>query len=257
MNIENEILYKITEDMLMNIVICDDEKSTCAELENVILNYASKYNIKLHIDVFFSGDSLIKYICNAEVPDILFLDIEIPGNNGVVVGDYIRRILENEQMFIIYISSREQYAMQLFQNRPFDFLVKPLDERKIFHVLDCIYHIAGKDNHSFEYQSKGGVYRIQYKDILYFQSAGKKINVVMKHEIKDFYGKLTNVEKNIPHNIFLSIHKSYLINFNYVKEYTYEWVKMLNGDILSISKTNRATVRRKIMEREFNEFRNG
>ena len=45
--------------------------------------------------------------------------------------------------------------------------------------------------------------------------------------------------------VFLRIHKSYLVNKNYVKEFTYEWVKMLNGDVLNISKINRADVRRK------------
>ena len=244
------------EVMLMNIIICDDEKNTCAELEGIISRYASKYNLKLYIDIFFNGNTLIEYLYKEEVPDILFLDIEIPGNNGVAVGEYIRRVLENEQMFIVYISSKEQYAMQLFQNRPFDFLVKPLDMNKIVQVLDCIFRIMGKDNNSFEYQSNGALYRVQYKDIMYFQSIGKKISIVMKHEIRDFYGKLTDVEKKIPHDIFLNIHKSYLINFNYVKEYTYEWVKILNEDILNISKRNRAMVRRRIMEREFDEFRN-
>lgn len=48
----------------------------------------------------------------------------------------------------------------------------------------------------------------------------------------------------------MNIHKSYLINFNYVVEYTYEWVKIINGDILNISKVNRSEIRRKILEIE-------
>ena len=43
---------------------------------------------------------------------------------------------------------------------------------------------------------------------------------------------------------------------NYVKEFTYEWVKMLNGDVLNISKINRADVRRKILESAADEFKN-
>ena len=240
----------------MRAIICDDEKSTCAELEQMLLNYASERTIKLDVDVFFSGDTLTNYLYKEESPDILFLDIEIPVFNGVVVGDYIRRVLENEQIFIIYISSKEQYALQLFKNRPFDFLVKPLDEKKIFHILDNIYRILGKSNCAFEYQNKGVAYRIQYRDILYFQSVGRKINIIMRQEIKCFYGKLADVAVKIPEYLFLNIHKSYLVNFNYVKEYTYEWVKMANGDILNISRANRATVRRKILERETDEFRN-
>ena len=68
--------------------------------------------------------------------------------------------------------------------------------------------------------------------------------------------KLDEIEKRIPENVFLRIHKSYLVNKNYVKEFTYEWVKMLNGDVLNISKINRADVRRKILESAADEFKN-
>ena len=78
----------------------------------------------------------------------------------------------------------------------------------------------------------------------------------MKKEVKSFYGKLNEIEERIPEDGFLRIHKSYLVNRNYVKEFTYEWVKMLNGDVLNISKINRADVRRKILESAADEFRN-
>ena len=101
----------------MNIIICDDEKSTCGELERMLMEYARKNGICFNIEVFFTGDSLADYL-DKEVVDVLFLDIEIPGLDGIMVGDYIRRKLENESIFIVYISSKEQYALQLFQNRP-------------------------------------------------------------------------------------------------------------------------------------------
>lgn len=242
---------------IMNVVICDDEKSTCAEVENVIRAYADERNVKMEVDIFFSGSTLTAYLEKGGVLDILFLDIEIPGKNGVAVGNYIRSVLDNDQIFIVYISSKTQYALQLFQNRPFDFLVKPLSRKKIYRVLDGIYRIVGKSNRDFEYQSNGSIYRIPYKDILYFQSDGRKIHIVTERERRSFYGKLTEVEKRVPEFLFMNIHKSYLINFNYVKEYTYETVRMLNDDVLGISKMNRASIRRKVMEREADEFRSG
>lgn len=78
----------------------------------------------------------------------------------------------------------------------------------------------------------------------------------MKKEIRTFYGKLNEIEERLPENVFLRIHKSYLVNKSYVKEFTYEWIKMLNGDVLSISKINRADVRRKILESAADEFKN-
>ena len=133
----------------MNIIICDDEKSTCGELERMLMEYARKNGICFNIEVFFTGDSLADYL-DKEVVDVLFLDIEIPGLDGIMVGDYIRRKLENESIFIVYISSKEQYALQLFQNRPFDFLIKPLEKTRIFNVMDNICRIAGKTSRDFE-----------------------------------------------------------------------------------------------------------
>lgn len=54
----------------------------------------------------------------------------------------------------------------------------------------------------------------------------------------------------IPENSFLVIHKSYMVNYEYVNEYTYEWVKMINGDILNISKAHRKEVRSQLMQYE-------
>lgn len=238
----------------MHAIICDDEKGTCAQLEQILMDYVTVHGVKLETSVFFSGDTLIDHLDKAEAPDILFLDIELPGVNGVAVGDHIRRILENEQLFLVYISSKERYALQLFKNRPFDFLIKPLNEEKVLPVLDSICRIVGKSNREFEYQNKGSVYRIPYKDILYFQSVGRKISIATSQGMRTFYSKLADIEERLPERLFLSIHKSYLVNMNYVQEYTYECVKMVNGDILTISKANRAAVRRKILEREADEL---
>ncbi len=238
----------------MKAIICDDEKGTCADLEDLLLKYAKEKGISLITEVFYSGDTLLDYL-KREKADILFLDIELPGMNGVSVGKYIREIMEDDGIFLVYISSKEQYALQLFQNHPFDFLIKPIKQGKVYQVLENISRIAGKNNLSFEFQNHNDRFRIAYHDILYFQSEGRKINIVMKEGIKSFYGKLSEMEEKVP-GFFLRIHKSYLVNQNYVKEFTYEWVKMNNGDILNISKANRADVRRKILESAADEFRN-
>ena len=239
----------------MKAIICDDEKSTCSELEEIILKYAKEKRVPLVTEVFYSGDILLDYLKREKI-NILFLYIELPGKDGVMVGKYIREVLEEENIFLVYISSKENYALQLFQNRPFDFLVKPIEQAKIYHVLDNICRISGKNSAEFKFQVQNSTYCILYKDILYFQSDGRKINIVMKKEVRTFYGKLNEIEEKLPENLFLRIHKSYLVNKSYVKGFTYEWVKMLNGDVLNISKINRADVRRKILESAADEFEN-
>lgn len=93
--------------------------------------------------------------------------------------------------------------------------------------------------------------RVFLSEILYFKSDDKKIRIILTNgEEISFYGKLKDIRMSVPENSFLVIHKSYMVNYEYVNEYTYEWVKMINGDILNISKAHRKEVRSQLMQYE-------
>ncbi len=238
----------------MRVIICDDEKSTCARLEQMLTHFAFENSIDLETDVFFDGDALTEYLKRENAPDLLFLDIALPGINGIEIGKYIREVLRNTNLFLVYISSKETYAMELFQNQPFDFLVKPVREERLYQVMGKIYNIISRNECNFQYKHQGTTHYMMYKDILYFQSNGRKIHIVTENKTESFYGKLSEVEKACPERLFLRIHKSYLVNMHHVKEISYKWMKMINEDVLDISKSNRAEIRRKVMERMSDEI---
>lgn len=238
----------------MKIVICDDEKDTCAKLEEMLLFYGRERGVRTKTEVFFRGDMMKRYLSEEEKIDVLFLDIALPEVSGVELGSYLRETLENETTCIVYISSRESYAMQLFQNRPFDFLIKPLEKEKIFQVMDRVRKVRGYEMEDFEYCSYGDRIRIPWREILYFQSEGRKVRIVGRKGNHSYYGKLSEAEKKAPRENFVKIHKSFLINLSYVREYSYETVCMVNGDILNISRQNRAAVRKTVMEKEMELF---
>ena len=135
----------------MRIVICDDEKSICTSLENIINRFMEENKIKCETDILFSGEELGRYMKENEDIDVLFLDIQLPDRSGVEIGAAIREKLENEKIMIIYISSHTQYALSLFRNRPFDFLVKPVRETEIRQVLERVLKVMGRQNDSFSY----------------------------------------------------------------------------------------------------------
>ena len=78
-------------------------------------------------------------------------------------------------------------------------------------------------------------------------SMDKKILMIKKDGQEEFYGKLKNVIRQLPVG-FLMIHQSYVIHQEYVSEYSYESVKMMNGDVLSVSKPYRKEVRAKVKQ---------
>ena len=98
------VLY-FPEGKIMKTIICDDEKSTCSELEEIILKYAKEKSVSLVTEVFYSGDTLLDYLKREKI-NILFLDIELPGKDGVMVGKYsysFTLISLREYIFDIYI----------------------------------------------------------------------------------------------------------------------------------------------------------
>lgn len=89
--------------MTYRIGICDDENSTCSELENYIIDYFRYTTDNVDVHVWKSAEAFINDVPDKVNIDILFLDIELPGKNGIDVGHYIRETLSDAGMHIIYI----------------------------------------------------------------------------------------------------------------------------------------------------------
>ncbi len=78
---------------------------------------------------YLKGEEYLKFLAEEAPVDLLFLDIKFEdGMDGIAVGKELRADLKNEITQIVYISGLESYAMQLFQNRPMDFLLKPVKQ---------------------------------------------------------------------------------------------------------------------------------
>lgn len=241
---------------MYKIGICDDDKILCSALEEKIYEISKEIAIKVDVNVWYSGESIQNDLKKGIELDLIFLDIELVQKNGIAVGNFIRNEMEDMQTHIVYISSKESYAMQLFKVQPLDFLIKPVPAERIKEVL--MRSIKQKRNADvyFEYQKGNSVLRVLVKDIAYFMSMDKKIIIVKKDGKEEFYGKLKNIAENLPAD-FIMIHQSYIINQNYVSEYSYETVKMVNGENLNISKPYRKETRSKSKQYQKANMRDG
>ena len=101
----------------------------------------------------------------------------------------------------------------------------------------------------FEYKKGQIIKKILMNDIIYFESNGKKIKIFSNNKVIEYYGKLSDVNHQLCNQDFLFIHKSYLINFLHVIEYQYNYVKMSNKNVLSISRQNKKIVRDRLSQR--------
>jgi len=228
------------------IGICDDGKNVCALLEEMVLSYAEKNNLKMDTQVWYTGEELCRYLGQGGHLDLLFLDVGLIGLTGMEVGGFIRNKMEDRGMQIIYISGDSSYARELFKTQPMDFLVKPITMRQIEDALDLAVKLIGKNAGRFEFQNGRDYYYIPYGEIIYFESIGRRIKIAAAGAEKEFYGTIRELAEKLPAEFF-AVHRSYLVNRIHIARYTYEVVEMDNGVILSISKAYRKQVREKLL----------
>lgn len=234
---------------MYKIAVCDDEEFICTKIEQTMVHYGERYGLELKICVFYTGERLLQALQDAEgCFDLLFLDIGLRSMNGISVAEVIREKMGNEEMLIVYISSRQEYAMQLFKTRPMDFLVKPVSREELIAAFLKAKKLLDRGNEMFEYKVKNIYYKMPYSRIFYFQSAERKIILYYDNGRTEFYDKLDNIAKCMNQPGFWRIHKSYLVNSRYVVACGYEALTMMNGDELPISQSKRREMRKMLLD---------
>lgn len=228
---------------MLNIAICDDENTICNQLEDILYNVTTRYNIKINIDIFFNAESLYEKLNHNAHYNLIFLDIELGNMSGVDLGRKIREDMNNQSTQIIYISSKTSYAMELFSVRPLNFLIKPLTTEKVDKVFNIFLNLINTSVELFTYNKNKKEYSFLISDIIYFESDTRQINIYTKDEIDTFYGGLKEIHKKLKDFGFIFIHRSYLININQVKVFKYDKVTLLDETIINISQTYRKNVR--------------
>lgn len=243
-----KFLFKGEETMKeIHIAICDDKLEVCIMLQKIIQEILEREKKNWEIIYFQSGKLLCEKLKETQY-DLLFLDIELDGKNGVEIGRYIRNTLHNEKTEIVFISGYPEYAMELFDLRPLNFLVKPFDEKEIEWVLNKYINVMEQNMRLFTYQKEGKIYQIPLMNIMYFEKDKRKITITTTKEKDSFYGFMEEIYEQLKSHRFLFIHKSVIVNFSYVSRLEYAKVCMMNQKIFSISQSKRKEIHNQVLE---------
>ena len=220
----------------MKIAVCDDEKNIRAYLSALV----RKQEIECEVTEYASPED---YFSSGAEYDILFLDIELdcpePGMDGIGVARQIRGMENIKQPVIIFVTGYEKYVYDAFDVGAFQYLLKPVNERKFAEVFQRAVRQAeseaeqGKKALVVQYGSTGKT--IPLNDIYYMESQNHKIAVHMKDGILEYYAKMSDLEEELQGQ-FCRVHKGYLVNLSYVDEYNKTEVTLTNGEKLLISK---------------------
>ena len=219
---------------MLRICICDDEKIQRSELKSIINRELELKGVDFSIEESEDGETLMS-ILNRDKNyfDIIFLDIEMDGIDGVETARQIRAL--NDTAVIIFVTGFADYVFDGYEVKAFNYILKPYREEKIADVLsEALKQIDYVQNKFFIVQLNSSSYKLYLNDIIYFASDKRKIKVITEGNTYEFYGKLDDIEKELP-NFFIRIHQRYLVNLNFVISIGNNYVK-INGEKLPISR---------------------
>lgn len=213
----------------MKCIIVEDEFPAREELKYFIKNYS---DIKVESE-FDNGIDVIKYIQNNYI-DIIFLDINIPLLDGMVLAKTIKQF--KKQPKIVFITAYKEYAVQAFELEAFDYVLKPYSQDRIVSTLQKLAKtneiISNKkenetiiskqespktlDNISLWKNDKLIV--VNKNEIYYCEADERDTIVVTKDSRYRVKNSISEFEKQIASKMFFKTHRSYIVNTSKIKE---------------------------------------
>jgi two-component system LytT family response regulator len=248
----------IENNSRLNVIIVDDEKTACYNLKNIISNFVDS---SINISGIAHDTAEAEFLINANPPDAVFLDIEMPDEDAF---HFIERISPFNYE-IIFVTAYDAYAIKALKLNALDYILKPLS---ITEVTNAIHKLKEKCNYKNNVYNNNVSYSnvsrqinnnvaiskitlkdnnaieiVDFKDVVFVEAKGSyskivftKINIekdiIMSHPVSEY-------EELFPSELFYRIHKSYLINCNHIDKVLKDetpFVIMKNKNKLPVSR---------------------
>jgi len=231
--------------MKLKIAIIDDEQHAIETLTyDLMENYGDV------IQILFTSNSPVEGVQKVRefLPDLLFLDIDMPGISGLDV----MALISDTKVQVVLTTAHQKYAVEAVGSKAVAYLLKPVQPEDLKSVIDnALVSIQSERNNillkeKIAIHDHGAIEFIHHDEIIYCRSDGNYCNFFLTENRKLLASKtLKNVSQELPGEKFLRIHKSYMINLLHVKKYLRKGhgeLIMSNEHILPVSRNHHPLV---------------
>ncbi len=195
---------------MLRIAICDDEIAARdmlrIQLEKVLVESTEEI-----VYEFSSGVNAVSWLQKhpGEI-DLLFLDVEMDGLNGMETAKKIRAF--DKDLSLVFVTGYADYVFDGYHACALDYLLKPVSEQKLRELLHRVREKqAEEETETFFIKNMDGTWRFRLRDILYFYSDRRRVILVTRNGQYPFYAKLDDIESRLSPQ-FVRIHQRYLVN---------------------------------------------
>lgn len=231
---------------MLKIAICEDESSQREYLCQVVETYFKKNKIDYKLYAYENGVNLLseKVFFN-----LIFLDIDMPGLNGIDLAKRIR--CRNKKAKIFYVTGYSEYLHHAFGVHAFSYLIKPVSEEELHKRIEeaMEYFRAETEKPVFSLKTLDGIVRVPPEDIYYFEFFMRKIKVVTgKNEYK-MDGTMYQLLEQVREHGFASPHQSFIVNLYHVKKVIGYEIYLSNQAIIPLAQKKAV-----IFKEQYNNF---
>lgn len=215
---------------LVKFAVCDDEQEMIDIVSDKLRTY---YPDKCEIKAYTDGVNLLSDCC-LNCFDAIFLDIGMPGLNGMEIAEKIRE--NDRKVKIIFVTNKNELAYKGYIYNAFRFVRKNNLEQELCEAAKSLNETFSLQNEYFVFKTSAGKVIRAVKDIKYLAGQGHFIDVVCNHGSIRICGTLREYEEQMKNNGFIRIHKSYLVNFRYICSITRNNIGLSCGKELPLSR---------------------
>lgn len=214
----------------MHIAICDDEEQIQKQIRELVI----KQMPDCVTEVFASGEELLE----SQIPyDILFLDIQMEGMDGIETAREIRR--RDEESVLIFITGLREYVFEAFDVSAFHYLVKPFSEKGFADVFKRAADYVRRQDQAHSkrllIRTRNRKVTIFTKDIYYIESQRRKVGIHTVKEVIEIYATMNELEEQVGDSFF-RCHRGYIVNMAYIVEYGSDFIQLCTGEDIYMSK---------------------
>lgn len=225
---------------MIKIAVVDDNQIHIDDV-NILLKECM-HSIEYSVTEYTNAESFIFEFVEKNF-DMVFLDIVLDENDGIGIGMMINEKSPNTN--IIFMSAYSEYFKEVYKVSHSYFLIKDFERERfedaVKKALKSIY------NNYLIFRIKNSVFRILLSDVSFIEGYFKHTILHMTDGTKKEYSiDLRRVEMQLPQNIFLRIHQSFIVNMNYISECSRQSVTVCDGTKIPISRSLSGSVREKI-----------
>ena len=235
---------------MLEVAVCDDQKMFCDTLRKMLSDCLERRKEEYHIDTFLSGEEFLNLQGKVTGYDVIYLDIDMEGMNGIQVARKLRQW--HPDILIIFVTAFVDFSTVGYQVEALRYILK--DHQNMSEgIEESVDAVLAKRRNCVvrkEFCFREGNREIPLEKLELVESMSHELQFTVYHRSEKIIYTMRGSLRDVPLSVeegFVRTHQSYLVNLRYVKEISSGQAVLWDGKIIPVSRANYREVNRQFI----------